>query len=1635
MDDCSTAVDRYDFLRSSGGMGALIRSRDWSITPLGAIEGWPQSLKTVLFLLLNSRYPMFVWWGPELTNFYNDAYIPVLGARHPQALGEPASRVWSEIWDVIGPQAEAVMREGRATWNESILLVLERYGYAEETYFTFSYSPVTDDVGNVGGVFCACTEDTKRVLGERRVRMLRTLAEQATQAKSVEEACLIAAATLRDNPYDLPFAMLYLLDADGARSRRVNGATIDPSASPAILELGSEADGTWPIGRLMESGESQVVVDLEAKFGLQVKLPGGAWAEPPRQAVVLAMASPGQAQPSGFLIAGVSPRLLLDDDYRGFLELTAGHIATAVASASAYEEQRKRVEALAQIDRAKTAFFSNVSHEFRTPLTLILGPTEELLSGAAGETTEIQRAHLLTLRHNAGRLQKLVNTLLDYARIEAGRVEAAYEPVDIGLLTRELASTFCSAVHRAGLLYIVNCPTINEPVYIDREMWEKIVLNLLSNALKFTFKGVIEVSLKSLGGQVALVVRDTGVGIPDDQLPRLSDRFHRVPGSRARTQEGSGIGLAMVQELVKLNGGSLQVESAVDSGTTFTIFIPTGSAHLPRERLSAPRVLSSTALGAAPFVEEALGWLSKSEQSEKLLLPVSAAAFADAPRPIAANAERILVADDNLEMRKYLKRLLEMHWRVDVVEDGAKALEAARTVRPDLVLSDVMMPGLDGFELLRKLREDSRTATIPVVLLSARAGEESYIEGMNAGADDYIVKPFGARELIARVKALLEMTRVRRESEQRVTNILESITDGFQVIDAGWRLTYMNSEAKRILGEHGIHPEASIGKHYWDEEFPKGVTSAIAKELRRAMAERLPVAVETYYEPWNRWYFNRVYPLPEGGLAHYFQDITERKEAEKVKAILAAIVESSDEAIISKDLNGIITSWNNGAELLFGYTAREAIGQPIHLLIPPERLDEEAMIMERIRRGERIQHFETVRRRKDGALLDVLLSISPVIDAHGRIVGAAKIARDITERKRADDRLRESETRFRTMANSSPVMIWMTDAAGRIAFLNCACLEFFGIPADQMMSFKWSGKVHPEDRDAYQAAFKRALEQRQPFHQRVRLRRFDGQWHWFESRGTPMLDAGGRMTGYMGSSPDITEIFESQQALKELDQRKDEFLANMSHEIRSPLTSIMGYADILRAKLTDTEDIECINTIKESGEYLVEIVNDILDLSKIEAGKLVLNVGAVSPYAVLGEVQGLMDVRAREKHLPLILRYDGALPESIHTDRTRLRQILINLVSNAIKFTERGRVEIVARFFGSGDLLQIEVIDTGIGIAPAHQEVLFDPFTQADSTSARKYGGTGLGLSITRRLVEMLGGSISFESEVDKGTTFRVRIPAGTARYPSTTADARPGAEVPPDDATALRDRRVLVVDDSAPICYLVSQYIKEAGGRVGDAGDGETAIEAIEAAAANDPFDVVILDMHMPLIDGYEVARSLRAKGIHTPIIALTAGAMVGDRERCLQAGCDDYLTKPIDRRKLVQLVARHAHKAKRAHSVEGNRLRILLVDDSDAACKLLSGILEKRGHEIRSAFDGESAIATAQDFRPDVIFLDMRLPDMNGYELMQRLKELSGVKRARFIGLSGYRADDAPGSVEFDQFLEKPFDTARIDNLLSSL
>jgi len=748
----------HSFLEGGGEVGALMRSKEWTSTALGAPESWPQSLRTVVRIMLTSRYAMWIGWGPDLFFLYNDAYANMsLGAKHPWALGQPARLVWAEIWDQIHPRIERVLSTGEATWDEGLMLFLERSGYREETYHTFSYSPLPADDGSIAGNFCVVTEETERVIGERRLASLRTLAAGLATANTEQDVVAALEGSVAADARDMPFAMMYVFDEAGQAKLAARAGI--PSAHPAAAEVidVTAPDAPWPFAEVLAGGR---VITVERPADA-VGFPSGPWPDPPTRALVVPIQPQGQPRPTAVFIAGLNPYRAVDDTYRSFIELFVGQIAAGLANARVYEEERQRAEALAAIDRAKTAFFSNVSHEFRTPLTLMLGPTEDALSGDG----LMKRDVLETVYRNELRLLKLVNSLLDFSRMEAGRARAHYVPMDLARFTADLASTFRSAIERGGLQLEVDTPPLPQPIYVDPQMWEKIVLNLLSNAFKFTLHGGIRVSLRHAGDHVTLTVEDSGVGIPASELPRVFERFHRIEGTRARTHEGSGIGLALVQDLVGLHGGRISVDSRQGDGTTFTVSVPCGTDHLPPGQIGSMPAAAAIA-GAHAFVVEAERWLDTPSETPDAEAPVE-------PRTNAERA-RIVLADDNADMREYVQRLLGNRWEVEAVRDGVQALEAIGRRGADLVVTDVMMPALDGFGLLTALREDEATRHIPVLMLSARAGEEMRLEGLHAGADDYLVKPFSARELLARVEMLLlraSMRAVENLQRRQLTDI------------------------------------------------------------------------------------------------------------------------------------------------------------------------------------------------------------------------------------------------------------------------------------------------------------------------------------------------------------------------------------------------------------------------------------------------------------------------------------------------------------------------------------------------------------------------------------------------------------------------------------------------------------------------------------------------------------------------------------------------------------------------------------------------------------------------------------------------------------------------------------------------
>lgn len=707
-----------------------LRRTDWAATPLGPVETWSVELRAAVRTVLPSEVPMLLWWGPELVQIFNDAYTRVLGAKYPAAIGEPGAQCWAEIWDEVGPLAEQVMSGGAATYTENQPLYLLRHGYLEETYWTFSYSPVQDEDGNVAGIFVATTDVTATVLGERRLETLRQLGTVSTAGGDdpLVDACRAVVRVLGDNGQDVPLAAIYL------RREVVGGAGDDePEDLVLVGAAGVDDDGEFRPARIPATDVTRH----------RVRASGVAFEPAGSKAVTEVRLCPlivtGHAEPVGVLVLGISPYRAFDDAYRGFVELVTAKVSTLVTDALAYEFERDRAAALAELDAAKTRFFQNVSHEFRTPLTLLLGPLETVREQSEDESPADRREAIAAAYRAAVRLQQLVDGLLDLSKAEAGQLLPHTEPTDIGQLTADCVSMFDSAAAQAGLALRTDLDEASGLVELDREMWVKIVLNLVSNAVKYTRSGSVSVALRQDAGQLVLSVTDTGVGIPAEERERVFDRFHRVEAGGSGSGGGVGIGLSLVSDLAAALGGSVDLDSAPGRGSTFTVRVP---------RIPAPD-------GATPRADDRpIGAVTSFGDVEQREPSVGV----DGSNERGADGHRILLVEDHPDLRAYLTRLLqEQGWDVDAVADVESALKHVAARTPNLVLSDVMLPGRDGIDFLRELRSEQSTARLPVILLTARAGTESTVDGLNQGADDYIVKPFQPSELVARVRVHLEM--------------------------------------------------------------------------------------------------------------------------------------------------------------------------------------------------------------------------------------------------------------------------------------------------------------------------------------------------------------------------------------------------------------------------------------------------------------------------------------------------------------------------------------------------------------------------------------------------------------------------------------------------------------------------------------------------------------------------------------------------------------------------------------------------------------------------------------------------------------------------------------------------------------
>ncbi|PRX36042.1 GAF sensor hybrid histidine kinase [Paraburkholderia sp. BL18I3N2] len=1617
MSDASPAGSAApSFLAGGGELGALIRAYDWTQTALGAPDTWPQGLKIAIRIMLTSRQPLWIGWGDELLYFYNDPYKSIIGGKHPVALGQPTRVVWREIWTDIEPLLDTALAGAEGIFVEQKLLIMERNGFPEETYYTFSYSPIPGEDGEPGGIICANSDDTAQVVGERQLALLKELAAVSPDGRDWCEACELSARALQANPQDLPFALLYAAEPGSDTVTLVGACGIEPGhpAAPQTMRVG---ESLWPIADVLDIQAPQIVRDLTRRFG--TALPSGPWHLAPEQAVILPVSAGSESTQTVLLIAGLNPCRLLDDAYRSFLNLVAGQIGAAIGYAQAYEEERRRAEALAEIDRAKTTFFSNISHEFRTPLTLMLGPLEELLArpqpAANGDNaqtrSDIDDRALIEITHRNGlRLLKLVNALLDFSRIEAGRIEIHTQPTDIASFTAELASLFQSAIEAAGLRLDVEIPATPVVVQLDRDMWEKVVMNLLSNAYKFTFFGTIRVAVRAVTGGVEVSVTDSGIGVAEEEVPRLFERFHRVAGAPGRSVEGSGIGLAMVQELVKLHGGTVRVDSVLGEGACFTVSLPRGAVPSQREDTGVHATMSKH---ARSYVDAALRWSPENEIVDGASIE-TASAGETSPEAAPAAAARLLVVDDNADLREYMSRILRAAGHdVRLASDGQAALEAARAEPPDLVLSDVMMPRLDGFGLLRALRADPDLRDTPVLMLSARAGEEARVDGIEHGADDYLTKPFSARELLARVSGNLQLARLRRETEMklreesRTLEILNRVGSTVAAeLDLKRAVQIVTDAATELTG-------AAFGSFFYNVLDQKGgsymlyTLSGVPKEA----FERFPM-------PRNTAVFA---PTFEGEGIVRVDDITQDPRYGhnaphrgmpdghlKVRSYLAAPVQS------------------RGGEVVGGLF----FGHP-----------EPGVFTER---AERI-------------VAGIAAQAAIAID-NARLYQAAQT--EIAERTKAQSALRDlNETLERRVIETvadrdrlwelSEDLLVVADIEGRLQRVSPSWSTALGHNVHWLMSRSYVDLVHPDDLETVRTHLAELRRTGVPVRYENRFKRIDGTWRWVA--WTLALDPD--TARIHGVGRDVTADKETTEALRHAEEalrmaQKMEAIGKLTggvaHDFNNLLQVIGGNLQLLAKDVAGSEKPEQrVRNALAGVARGANLASQLLAFGRRQPlAPKVVNLGRF--------VRGLDDMlrRALGDGVEIETIVSGGLWNTL-VDPFQVENALLNLAINARDaMNGHGKLTIEAGNAAlddayakrnaevtPGQYVMLAVTDTGAGMSPEVRERVFEPFF----TTKAEGQGTGLGLSMVYGFVKQSGGHVKIYSEEGHGTTIRIYLPRVRQEEDLETnieaGPAKGGTET------------ILAVEDDEEVRTTVVEMLSDLGYRVLKAKDAQSALAIVESGV---PIDMLFTDVVMPgPLRSTELARKARER---LPAIAVlftsgyTDNAIVhsGRLDEGIELLSKPYTHEALARKVRYVLQAQNPQAAEIAAAeqhlleidppmtpdgadsfVTQTRPRILLVEDDELIRVSTAELLRTFDFDILEAEGEHDAKQILSEHAISVMLTDVGLAGKSGIDLaLDVCRERPDL---RVIFLTGYDLVLTPAQravLPHAMLLRKPYD-----------
>lgn len=1361
---------------AAGLMGEKIRDYQWSDSSLGPIESWPQSLHSALSICVNSNFPIAIYWGPDLVLIYNDAWSPIPGSKHPWALGKPAIEVWPEIWNDIEPQFKKAFA-GMPGGSKDALLPMQRHGYTEECYFDFTFTPIYGESGKVEGIFNAVIETTYRVINERRATLLRKLSDIVNSITTSEMVFSKASAVLNHAQADVPFYYIIEFISEG-KNVRAKSENTDPLSNH------------WPIDAVGTGS----IIHIPSIDNFSLHIPQGYWPEKPTEAVIVPLKG-NDGHVFGCIIGGLSARRKYDEDYRSFYESIAVIIGGELNTIRSLDVQRERAEALAQMDRAKTAFFSNISHEFRTPLTLMLGPLQDILEGE--ELKHTVREHLSTSYRNTLRLLKLVNSLLDFSRIEAGKMDVQFHEVNLSKYTKDLASSFRSAIELAGIEYTV---TVQEPgrnVQVDVNMWERIVLNLISNAFKYTQEGRIEVQMIENVDTVVLKVADTGAGIRIEDQSKIFDRFYRVANSGGRSQEGTGIGLSMVKELVNLHHGEILLESEFGKGSTFIVTLPTSQGVLSLK----PHLQSNGAkdLVKSQFIEEALQWtrsVDLKDQRQPQEIP-----------SINGKRARVLLADDNRDMRDYVQRLLQNEFDIQTVTNGEEAFVLALDWPPDLILCDIMMPKLDGFGLLNKLKGNMITRNIPVVFLSARSGEEARVEGINAGADDYLVKPFSARELIARVTNRILISQTRRKTEKEFYNLFLQSPFHIHVMKGPDHvMEFFHPFGKKFTGGRDLTgmkirealPEVE-GQGYFemlDQVFHEGKSFFI--EESKASLPGKDGNVEDFY-------FNITYLPLKGikekieGVLQFTLDVTHqantnqkiRESEERFRLLVTSIPQIIWIADNNSNIEFLSQQWESytGVGIAEGRAKFSSFIHPDDIGMVREKWFESIRMKKPWQSEYRLRDTRTNEYRwffghtlplvdESG---DVLKWIGSAADIHAQKTANQELEKIVAKRtselvdlnkklKAKNEELSAAQIFLQTVLDSSVELVTAFDKNLNLTFINNRLKEFSPrIPEQLVGKSIFELYTDFEKTEGYQY-LKRAL-QGETVHIEAGKSKID-ESRIFETFIIP-LKRQGKITGVVTMQRDITAIVNlteslkiSNEELKRSNEDLQQFAHVTSHDLKEPVRKIKLFSTMLKKGFSNhlpENGIDLLNKIERATNRISSMIDGVLQYSSLESVD-----GAFERLDLNSIITGIIeDLEISIKESDATIKFE-TLP-IIKGSATLIHQLFYNLINNSLKFRKQDQKPVITiryehaskqeetRLNGNEEYIRIDVQDNGIGFDQLYADRIFEAFSRLNSKDT--YEGTGLGLALCKKIVLRHNGFIVATSSPNAGATFSIFFP------------------------------------------------------------------------------------------------------------------------------------------------------------------------------------------------------------------------------------------------------------------------------------